>query len=109
MAPVRLPAGDTTGALHLYVVPAGRLVGVALNELLEQIVSAVGACTGLDTPIAKPCRPPATVEKLKFVGLLVDTRRERALAAPVPVHTSVLVPIPVSDGTLLTPGGVIVS
>jgi hypothetical protein len=108
-APVMLPAGDMTGAPHLYVVPAGRLVGVALNELLLHMVMADGACTGLATPMAKPCRPPACVEKLKLVGLLVETRRARALAGPVPVHTSVLVPIPVSVGTLPIDGGVIVS
>ena len=85
------------------------MVAVASKDLPLHIVSADGAAIGFDIPIAKPCRPPAIVAKLKLVGLLVDTSLERALAGPLPDHMSVDVPIPVSDGTLLMPGGVIVS
>ena len=85
------------------------MVAVASKDLPLHIVSADGAAIRFDIPMAKPCRPPAIVAKLKVDGLLVDTNLERALTGPVPAQMSVEVPIPVSDGTLFTPGGVIVS
>jgi hypothetical protein len=94
--PVILPAGEMTGADHVYVVPAGRLVAVPLNELLLHIVVAVGACIVRVTPRARPWKP--VLEEVDMVTLVGDTV-EIILALPWvalvrAVQTTVPEPIP---------------